>query len=152
MQQKKRPLKPILAYPNKGIDRLRLQISQQVKLLKQIKAVLPEELVDHALHCVLNNKKLYIYTDSAIWASQLRFHEKSMLATIKFPNPETAPILQVKIMNNSSTVNTKPKRRVTIPSKGVAFEIHNQSLIINDPQLKQALEKLSTTLVRLQAK
>lgn len=147
MAQKAQRLKPILAYPNKAIAQLYLQINQQLALLKQIRAILPKELADHTLHCVLNNKKLLVYTDSANWASQLRFHGQTMLNVIESAASTPAFTVQIKIIN--ATATTTANRRTVIPSKTVAYQIRNQSLISTDPQIKQALDKLSKTLARL---
>jgi hypothetical protein len=149
MAQKTQQLKPVLAYPNRTITQLYLQINQQLALLKRIKAILPKELADHTLHCVLNNKKLLVYTDSANWASQLRFHGKTMLNAIEPAALTPASTIQIKIINATPTATSDAKPRTVIPSKTVAYEIRNQSLISTDPQIKQALDKLSTTLARL---
>lgn len=101
------------------------------------------------MHCVLNNKKLLVYTDSANWASQLRFHDKTMLNAIEFAASTPASTIQIKIINATPTATTNAKPRTVIPSKTVAYEIRNQSLLSTDPQIKQALDKLSTTLARL---
>jgi hypothetical protein len=151
MAQNAQPLKPILAYPNKTIAQLCLQINQQLAILEHIKAVLPKDLANHALHCVLNNKKLLIYTDSAIWASQLRFYGNTMLTAIESATSAPVSVLQVKVISIPATVTASPKRKPVIPPQKVADEIRNNSLIAADPQLKQALDKLSSTLGRLQS-
>jgi hypothetical protein len=148
MKLKAQALKPILHYPNRTIAQLSLQISQQLAILARIRAVLPKELEGHVLHCVYNNKKLLVYTDSANWASQLRFHSKTMLAACG--QSISASVLQVKIIGAMAI--TSPKRKALIPPQAVADEIHSQGLITSDPQLKQALNKLGTTLTRLQAR
>jgi Dna[CI] antecedent, DciA len=150
MAQKAQALKPILTYPNRTIAQLCLQIDQQSAILARIKAVLPETLANHALHCVLNNNKLLIYTDSANWASQLRFYGKTMLAAIGPASSTPATTIHIKIIDLSTTTKTSPKRMAVIPSFAVSKEIHEQSLITTDPQLKQALDKLSSTFARLQ--
>lgn len=150
MAQKAQALKPILAYPNTVIAQLYGQVNQQLAMLKWIRSVLPIGLADHALHCVLNNKKLLVFTDSANWASQLRFYSKIMLATINSNHPATAAALQVKIMNDTALAKTNQKSKAVIPSHKVANEIRQQSFLTTDLQLKQALEKLSSTLSCLQ--
>jgi hypothetical protein len=155
MAQNPQPLKAILSYPNKTIALLCLQINQQLTTLQRIKAVLPKELANHALHCVfhdkkLNDKKLLIYTDSAIWASQLRFYGKTILSSIESINPNQISVLQVKVINVPETANIIKKRIAVIPSQTVADEIRNHSSMVTDPQLKEALGKLSLTLARLQ--
>ncbi len=154
MVQNARPLKAVLSYPNKTIALLCLQINQQLAILEHIKAVLPKELADHALHCVFNNKnpnnkKLLIYTDSAIWASQLRFYGNTILTAIESINSDTVSALQIKVINVSETANTRKKRIAVIPSQTVADDINSYSLTITDSQLKQSLDKLSSTLARL---
>jgi hypothetical protein len=150
MAQKAMPLKAILSYPNKTISQLCLQVNHQLAMLQHIKTVLPTDLADHALHCVLNKKKLLIYTDSAIWASQLRFYGKTILSAIEFATPMPIPLLQVKIINLPTTANINQKSVAVTPSQTVVDEIRSHSLIITDPQLKKALDKLSSTLARLQ--
>jgi hypothetical protein len=149
MAQNARTLKAVLSYPNKTIALLCLQINQQLAILEHIKAVLPKELADHALHCVFNNKKLLIYTDSAIWASQLRFYGNTILTAIESINSDTVSALQIKVINVSETANTRKKRIAVIPSQTVADDINSYSLTITDSQLKQSLDKLSSTLARL---
>ena len=149
MTQKIQSLKPILAYPNRLIAQLRLQIDQQLAILRQIKSVLPTELQVHVLHSVLNGKKLLIYTDSANWATQLRFYGETMLAAFKSNNSTPVTLLQVKIINDAAATKVSPKNKANIPSQSVAYELRKLSLVTADPELKQALSKLSSTLARL---
>ena len=150
MAQRPQPLKPILAFPNRTVAQLCLQINQQLALLERIKATLPKELATNVLHCVRNTKKLVVYTDSANWASQLRFHSEAMLAVFESNAPKPATLLQVKILNGLVPEKTSPKNNALIPSQTVAYEIRDLSLKTTDPELSRALDKLSKTLVRLQ--
>jgi hypothetical protein len=154
MAQNAKPLKAALSYPNKTIALLCLQINQQLAILEHIKAVLPKELADHALHCVFNdknpnNKKLLVYTDSAIWASQLRFYGKTILTAIESINSDPVSVLQIKVINVPETAITRKNSIAVIPSQAVADDINSYSLTITDSQLKQSLDKLSSTLARL---
>jgi hypothetical protein len=150
MAQNAQPLKQILAYPNKTIAQLCLRVKQQLALLEEVKAVLPKDLANHALHCVHNNKKLLVYTDSAIWASQLRFYGNAMLSAIEPAVSAPLSTLQVKVVSMPENATTSPKRKAVIPSQKVADEIRHSSLMATDPQLKQALGRLSSTLGRQQ--
>lgn len=152
-----KPIKTVLSYPNKTIALLRLQIKQQLALLEHVKKVLPKELASHALHCVFHdktpdNKKLLVYTDSATWASQLRFYGKAMLTSIEPVAPTPISVIQVKIISAAETANTPKKRIAVIPSQTAAEDINNLSCTVTDPQLKQALDKLSSTLIRLHSR
>lgn len=146
------PAKRILSYPNKAISLLCLQVNQQLAILKQIKTVLPNNLANQVMHCVISDKKLIIYTESAIWASQLRFYTQAMLTIVESVAPKSVNTLSVKIINLSATIDTKIKNTTVIPNQAVINEIRSHSLTITDLQLKQALEKLSSTLTRLQNK
>jgi hypothetical protein len=136
---------------NKNLSLLCSRVSEQLAVLQSIKAVLPKNLANHALHCVINGNKLLLYTDSAIWASQLRFYDRAILAAAIAPTT-TKPValLQVKVL--SAFTGISRKKRAYIPSQLVVDEIRANSCAINDPELKQALGKLSATLARLQAK
>ena len=148
--QKNPSFKPILAYPNRGIAHLCLQINRQLAILGKAKAALPTELADHALHCVVSGHKLLVYTDSAVWASQLRFYGTTLLAAFESDPSVLISEIQFKINNVATTSGVNPIKNTIIPPATVAVEIRSLSLAATDPQLKQALAKLSATLTRLQ--
>jgi Tfp pilus assembly protein PilN len=148
MQKNSRPLMAVLAYPNKTLSQLCLQSSQQVALLEEIKAVLPDHVQSHALHCVAGAKTLSVYTDSANWATQLRFHSSAMLAVANARFSGNITTLRVKILLNF--VSQEPKRQSLIPSQSTVAVLKSHSETVSDPQLKASLMRLSTTLTRLQ--
>ncbi|ESS72020.1 hypothetical protein MGMO_77c00330 [Methyloglobulus morosus KoM1] len=148
--QRPQPLKPILSFPNRTIAQLCLQINQQLAVLGRIRAALPKELAIHALHCVCNNKKLIIYTDSANWASQLRFYGETILAAFESTAAKPVTLLQIKIIDGLVPEKTSPKNKALIPNENVAYEIRRLSLRTTDTELSQALDKLSKTLIRIQ--
>ncbi len=74
--------KPVLDFHNQTIDKLTTRIAQQKDLLSVVRDVLPTNLAEHTLHCVVHDTTLLIYTDAAIWSSQLRFHSTTILAII----------------------------------------------------------------------
>jgi hypothetical protein len=71
--------KPISEFHNRAIDKLVTQIDQQKTLLSVVKNALPEMLAEHTLHCVIHDAILIIYTDAAVWSSQLRFYQTVLL-------------------------------------------------------------------------
>ena len=142
--------KSILSYQNKAITQLCLNIDQQALIVRQVKAVLPTGLADHVVHCVLNGKKLLVYTDSANWASQLRFYGESVQTAIAPLSPAAEIKMQVKVNNPLVVADTHRNRKANIPSQTVVNGILKQSQYITDPQLKQAFAKLGKTLSRLQ--
>lgn len=75
--------KSALEFHNQTLDKLVTQIDQQKDLLSMVKSVLPEKLAEHTLHCVIHDEMLLIYTDAAVWSSQLRFYQTAILAIVE---------------------------------------------------------------------
>ncbi|MDD5227862.1 MAG: DciA family protein [Methylococcales bacterium] len=87
--------KAIVEFHNQSIDKLRIQVEQQKDMLMVVRNVLPETLAGHALHCVIHDAMLLIYTDAAVWSSQLRFYQTEILTAIS-PFAKT-PVKHVQI-------------------------------------------------------
>jgi hypothetical protein len=138
-------LKPTLAYPNANISKLCATVKLQLFILKHIKSVLPDQLAAHVLHCVPTNKKLLIYTDSANWATQLRFYDQKIIAATSLAGFTSINNMQVKI-TDVPTSNTERKRDLKLPPQSVVDDIYRQGTTSKDPELSQALVKLSLKL------
>lgn len=151
MAKKPTLFKAALSFPNRTIAHFYSQIEQQKKVLQRIHDVLPAALAEHALHCVINGKKLLVYTDTAAWASQLRFYNSAILAAIAPVTRESVSIMQIKVRVETLSVTSLPGRTPIIPSAEKITLIHNQSLTVSDEQLKLSLQKLSATLAKLSA-
>jgi len=128
------------------------QIEQQQRILQRIQAVLPEALAKQVRHCLIRDKKLLIYTNSAAWASQLRFYNSAILAAIVPLTRTPVEIMQIKIIAGQTRLIFGPKRKAKIPSVEKIEIIRNHSLSVSDNQLRLALLRLSTTLERLSSK
>jgi len=114
--------------------------------------VLPEALAKQARHCLIRDKKLLIYTDSAVWASQLRFYNSAILAAIMPLKRTPVEILQIKILTAKTGIIFGTRRKAKIPSVEKIEFIRSHSLTVSDDQLRLALLKLSSTLERLSRK
>lgn len=125
------------------------QIDNQKKLLMGIKAVLPKDLADKTQHCVIQEKKLLIYTDSAIWASQLRFYEQIVLSAINQLSRTRILSVQTKILTTPTYYKTLNIRKPTLPSVENITSLQKDSLGIEDLQLRNSLQKLGKTLKKL---
>lgn len=110
---------------------------------------MPEVLAKYARHCVINDKKLLIYTDSATWASQLRFYNKTILAALPPPLKQSVEVMQIRIIREQTGINRQSGEKAIMPSAESIEIIRNHSLAVPDHQLKLALLKLSATLQRL---
>ena len=65
MAEKLQPFKKSLAFPNRTMVYLHSQIEQQQRILKQIKAVLPDNLATQTKHCLIKDHNLLVYTDTS---------------------------------------------------------------------------------------
>jgi hypothetical protein len=149
MSQKPPAFKTSLSFQSRTIAYFYSQIEQQKRALQRIQAVLPEPLAKQVRHCLIKDKKLLIYTDSAAWASQLRFYNYAILAAIAPLTRTSIELMQVKIIAEQTGLVLRSVRKANIPSGEKIAIIRNDSLGIRDDQLKQALLRLSATLERL---
>jgi hypothetical protein len=149
MAKKPTSFKAALSFQNRTMAHFYSQIEQQKQALERIHTALPATLAEHVLHCVINGKKLLIYTDTAAWASQLRFYNSAILATIAPVTRESVSIMQIKVIADLANTNAQPRRKPIIPSAEKIDMIQSCSLTAADDQLKLALLKLSATLRRL---
>ncbi|HEY8035717.1 MAG TPA: DciA family protein [Methylobacter sp.] len=148
MAKKTTHFKAALSYPNRSIAHFYSQIEQQKQVLQCIHGVLPPAIAQHTLHCVVKGKKLLVYTDTAAWASQLRFYNSVILAAIAPVTRESISIMQIKT-GVKALQATPPRRKPNIPSAENIDFIRSHSLTVSDEQLKRALLKLSATLEKL---
>jgi len=148
MAEKLQPFRKSLAFPNRTMVYLHSQIEQQQRILKQIKAVLPDNLAKQTKHCLIKDHNLLVYTDSAIWASQLRFYNSAILASIQTLVKSPINNLQIKIINRASGIAGTAIRKANLPSLEGIDLIRKNSLSISDDKLSAALLKLSATLKR----
>jgi len=149
MSQKPPSFKTSLSFQNRTIAYFYSQIEQQKRVLLRIQTVLPDALAKQARHCLIKDKKLLIYTDSAAWASQLRFYNGAILAAIAPLTRTSIEIMQVRIIAERTGLILRSVRKANIPSGEKIAIIRNDSLSIRDDKLKLALLRLSATLERL---
>lgn len=149
MAKQNKIFKSSLNYPNRSLANIFSQVEEQNKVLHQIRKVLPTQLAQHTCHCVIKNKKLILYTDSAAWASQLRFYNKEILSKIAPFTRESIDILQIRIFTDSTIKLPDTEKSVNLPSAENIDIIYKQALDAPDDILNRALLKLSKTLKRL---
>jgi hypothetical protein len=161
MTKKLTSFKAALSFPNGTIAYYCSQIEQQKQVLQRIHDVLPAAIAEHALHCVVNGKKLLVYTDTAAWASQLRFYNRAILTAIAPVTRESVSVMLIKVRAEISPTGRRQEagdealqrmplgKKRNIPSAEKIAFIHNHSLSVADEQLKAALLRLSATLAKL---
>lgn len=141
--------RPVLTYQNRITSLLWNQIAQQKQVLQAVQLVLPENLAKQVKHCLIKNQNLLVYTDSAVWASQLRFYSTMMIVAIA--PLATVPITEVLIRIITQPVGfvTKTERKARLPSPEKIAELQKDSLSIADESLRLSLLELGETLARL---
>lgn len=137
------------SFQNRSLDVLHSRLNEQQSLLRDIRSELPPSLADHVLHCVVNEKKLLLYTDSAAWASQLRFLKPEVLQAAGKTQKAPLDKLQIRILADKFNESPQTGRTANLPSEEKIAMMKNQANDIRDSQLGQALQRLSATLARL---
>lgn len=137
------------SFQNRTLAVYRSRLDLQKTLLSRIRNDLPYPLADHVLHCVANEKKLLVYTDSAVWASQLRFYKDQLLRAASKARCEPVEKLQVRLFTEQLGENRNKAVKANLPSAERISLLREQVEGIEDSQLRLALQKLSATLARL---
>jgi hypothetical protein len=87
---KKSVFKSALDFDGRQMAVCLAMIAEQNKLLAIVKTALPIEIAKSVNHCVRSKHRLLLYTESASWASQLRFYHQAILnklAETEYKNP-----------------------------------------------------------------
>jgi hypothetical protein len=137
------------SFQNRALDVFQIRLAQQQSLLRAIRRKLPDSLADHVLHCVVNEKKLLLYTDSAVWASQLRFLKQEILQSARDTYGHAPDKLQICILADRISKPSQTLKKAHLPSAEKIAMIKDQATGMGDGQLRQALQRLSATLARL---
>ncbi|MFM8341975.1 MAG: DciA family protein [Methylomonas sp.] len=126
-------------------------IAEQNKLLAIVKTALPDEIAKSVVHCVKSKQRLLLYTESASWASQIRFFHQAILNKLAETEYKNIQGLQVKIQ--PKIFEQKVGRVLPMPSANNIRMIKEQVNNQEQDELNQALLRLSNTLEkRLKAK
>ena len=149
MAQKPPTFKASLVFKNRIMAYFSNQLEQQHRILQKIQTVLPEALAKQTRHCLLRERKLIIYTDSAAWATQLRFYNRAMTDAVMTLTKTPIESLKIKIITGQTGLVSSITRKAKLPSIEKIKTIRSDSLTIKDNQLRFSLQKLSTTLERL---
>lgn len=147
MAKLNKPLKPVTEYKNRNILHIQQQAALHERVLAGIKEVLPQELKNKPLSCVVKKNTLIIYTQSASWATQLRFYSLEMQNAIKTRLKIPLTKVHIRILPTPGQNNTQT-RHVKTPALERINELELVARIFSDPTLKTALINLSKTLKR----
>lgn len=116
------------------------------RLLGRIRQTLPEPLGAHCLYCVLRGDgQLILYTDSAAWASKLRFYQSELRLALGEIGPLNS--IQVRVLLPPGRAE-KPPLPLPIPAPEVLDQLEHNAATAADFQIKRALQRLVCTLRR----
>jgi len=137
------------SFQNRTLALFHGRLQQQQALLRRIRAELPQPLAMHLLHCVLVERTLLLYTDAAVWASQLRFLKQEILGAAGPTQNPPVDKLQIRLLADRLGESQPTASKAIIPSAEKIAMLNKQANEMGDTQLRQALQRLSTTLARL---
>jgi hypothetical protein len=120
------------------------KIADQKRILRDVQTMLPEQIAEHAMHCVVSDTRLIIYTDSAVWASQIRFFHELILNKIQGSGQRKITNMQIKVLPPVGPVNRA--RGVRVPASETVQALLGQVNDKSNDALDIALTKLAKTL------
>jgi hypothetical protein len=136
-------------FTNRSFDQLDCKITQQKDLLQSVRKVLPGDLANHVHHSLLSGDKLLIYTDSAAWATQLRFYRQKLITAAEALSKNAAANVQIKILTQQTGPSLQQAGAAIIPSTESREAIRSLCRADPDSELAHALLKLVNTLDRI---
>ncbi len=127
----------------RGLKAIRLKTAQ-IQLAQDILTqILPTKILGHCFVGHVDDKTLTIFSDSAVWATQLRYQQGEMVSAFRQHTGFRA-LNRIKIKIKPPT-NKPPKRlkqAISLSSK-VSRLLQSTAATIRHPSLKKALLKLA---------
>lgn len=145
-RSKKSVFKTALDFESRPMVKCLEIVAEQLQLLRLVRMALPISIAEHAAHCVLKEAILLVYTDSAVWASQIRFYQEQILTKMHTAGRLKISRIQVKI--------TQPvdipvvHRGAQFPSNDTVLAILSQVNDKSNDVLDLALANLTKTLLK----
>ncbi len=138
-------LKQILFGPESTLSRLSASVASHEALLIRVHRALPESLTRHCIAVSVDGDMLVIVTDSASWATQLRFHEQIVLSDLATDKPfKGIRRLSVRVRMGRDTPATEidlhPDNKISTQGRNIINSCANS---ITDKPLSNALRRLA---------
>lgn len=116
------------------------------RLTLELRSHLDPELAPHCYISNLDGARLYVYVDSAAWATRLRFQIPQLIPNLRHANPVFAKLDTIRV---SILTHAGEPQAQSVQSDGPVMSQENGSAInslsesIDDPSLSQALRRLA---------
>jgi len=110
------------------------------------RAKLDPELAPHCYLGRVEETRLTVYVDNAVWATRLRFEAPQLLSALRDSNPVFSKLtnIQVKVLVPNQAATSKPRKpEGPTMSAENANGINILSKSIDDPELQHALQRLA---------
>lgn len=117
------------------------------RILRAVKHALPAFLREHCFDCVIKNNELLIYTDSSVWASQLRFYQIDILDAVRRSPFSIINHIHIRI-SAPNLPSASHLRSPRTPSKKTIEGIKAVANTSIDSQLSASLWRLAHSLER----
>jgi hypothetical protein len=138
--------KSALSFSNRSFGHFDSKIKQQKELLSAVRKILPDALATHVQYCLLSGSKLLVYTDSAAWATQLRFYHQKLLSAVAHLAKDSAKNVQIKILIEQVGPSIHHAETAIIPADEKLASIRSLCFSAPENELTIALLKLVKTL------
>lgn len=143
---KKTAFRSALDFDSSSLAQCLQKIASQHELLAIVRAALPTSIAEQVYHCVTSGERLILYTNSAAWASQIRFFQSSILSKLAESGARNTTRLQVKVLiYPEQIVETKGAQ---LPSAEIVDQLVKSVDEESNDELDKALAKLAKTLQR----
>ncbi len=137
----------ILDYANHSTALLLEQSKKQKAIRQLIRTALPDAIAEHLHECIIKGNKLILFTDSAAWASQLRFYQPMIQKIVTQQLSASIFIIQIRLSVHPNSVPTfAAKPQHLAPSTKTVTLLHDTIQTMQDSELKSALSRLENTL------
>lgn len=124
---------------------LELEISAQKVLLNSVRRLLPGDLASHCIAAQRRDKLLVLHADSPVWATRLRYASPGLLSLLK---PAYPSLNAIKVRLLLPRIDSRRRLPPAHHSDSAAAIIHDSAQDTKQPQLRNALERLSQRLKR----
>ena len=152
MPQQPPSYKHPLSHQNRMLAYYMQHLQNQQSLLNAVRKVLPETLATQVNYCMVKDRKLLLYTTSAIWGSQLRFYDQLIRSSIEAISESPIDNLQIRLLTEPVGLIIKQPPKAILPSAATIDNLRDSGLTAKDRELQQSLLNLSSTLERLSKK
>jgi len=99
--QKSKSVSELIQHSSKTLSQLRKRLDERGKLLLQVRAALPPRLVEYALSAGLQDGVLTLGTDSAAWASRLRYVAPELIDKFRLDYGVKVERVRVRVVHSS---------------------------------------------------